>query len=103
MRPTCPRPFVSPADVLVALHRALHEPIDAAVFDVLGEGDRTRLRQNARARCVAAGRAACMIAKIDFLAMRRKFLGLRPARPFEVPYGRRLGEVFVVEVGLIEE
>ncbi|KAH9848757.1 hypothetical protein C2E23DRAFT_897371 [Lenzites betulinus] len=40
-----------------------------------------------------------LIRKVDFLRGRRRFLGIRVAERDEVPKGRRLGEVFVVEVG----
>ena len=36
--------------------------------------------------------------QLDLLGRRRLFLGIRPATPREVPEGKRLGEVFVVEM-----
>ena len=101
--PTYPREFATPADVLVALHRALREPVPAHVLAQLGRDQQAQLRRDARARCVASGEAADgVVKKIDFLAGRRRFLGLRPARQVEVPFGKDPGQVFLVEHGLVE-
>ena len=38
--------------------------------------------------------------RVDRLGRRRRFLGIRPAQPWEVPAGRKFGDVFVVELGM---
>lgn len=101
--PTYPCAFTTPADVLLALYRALREPIPEHVLAVLGRDQRAELRRNARTRSAARGKTADGSAiKIDFLAKRRRFLGLRPARQVEVPFGKDSRQVFVVEVGSVD-
>ena len=40
--------------------------------------------------------------KIDYLLGRRRFLGIRLALEYELPEGRKFGEVFVVQVETVE-
>lgn len=92
--------------MLAALYRALHEPIDPAALARLSRNDRVQLYWNARTRRAADGDGEQMdgiIRKIDFLGKKTQFLGLRPAGLFEVPLGKRMGEVFVAEVGSVSE
>ena len=108
--PTRPSKVASVADVLHALHRGLLEPVSMFVLGMQGEEDRARLQQNARAREKSGwahprlrGRAEPgTIRNIDFLAKHRRFLGIRPAMRHEAPDGARFGEVFVVELDIVD-
>ena len=102
--PTHPDGFASVADVLVALHRRLREPIpEHELYHALGGDERARLRRSTRERAGGHGRLGRgPRRKIDFLAKRRRFLGIRPAIAEELPPGACLGEVFVVEMGFVD-
>ncbi|KAI0687585.1 hypothetical protein C8Q76DRAFT_803524 [Earliella scabrosa] len=89
-------------DVLEGLYRGLRAPIAEEELARLSESERGTMQRAAAARCeVLPGDAHALhgLRKVDYLARRRRFLGVRPALRQELPLGRRLGEVFVVEVG----
>ena len=108
--PTNPSKGASVADVLHALHRHLLEPVSAYLLEALGEECRVMLKLNARAREESGwthprlrGRAEPgKVRNVDFLGKHRLFLGIRPATRHEVPERARFGEVFVVELDLVD-
>ena len=76
----------------------------------IGEEDKVRLQKNARAREASGWQHSRLRGhaepgtprNVDFLAKHRRFLGIRPAIPHEVPDGAHIGEVFVVELDIVD-
>ncbi|KAI0687559.1 hypothetical protein C8Q76DRAFT_760098 [Earliella scabrosa] len=96
---------VTVEDVLEGLYHALRAPIERQDFRKRSESEQsTLLRASERRRRLlpedSYSREALL--KIDFLGRRRRFMGIRPALPYEVPRGGRGGEVYIVEVGLCD-
>ena len=85
-------------DVLLALHRGLLEPARAHELAVLGANVHAELLQAANA--AGNGTGLNYPRRVELLGEKKWFLGIRPAMPWEVPGGTRIGEVFVVEVGM---
>ena len=95
--------FVTVWDVLDGLYHGLREPVPVSEFIGLSEREQGGLMQAADERCARfpaedRRRAREAFLKVDYLGRRRKFLGIRPAEPYELPRGARFGEVYVVEV-----
>ncbi|KAM5543575.1 hypothetical protein V8D89_002826 [Ganoderma adspersum] len=92
--------WVTVHDVFFAMFQWLTSPIGADEMRRL-EGERfdTVVRAEARRTGTAGREGTKQYRKIDYLGERRGFKGMRPARRDEVPDGRTLGEVFVVELG----
>ncbi|RPD60327.1 hypothetical protein L226DRAFT_444211, partial [Lentinus tigrinus ALCF2SS1-7] len=89
-------------DVLEGLYRGLRAPIEPHEFMALSEPEKGTLFRACEVRCRCLpedARSRHALRKIDYLARRRRFLGIRPAMPYELPKRRKLGEVYVVEVG----
>ncbi len=95
-------PCLTVIDVLEGLYWGLRAPIEPGDFMRLRESEqRTLLRAcEVRCRCLPEDeRSRHALRKVDYLARRRHFLGIRPAMSYEVPRGRNGGEVYVVELG----
>ncbi|PIL23031.1 hypothetical protein GSI_14338 [Ganoderma sinense ZZ0214-1] len=90
-------------DVLEGLYYGLRAPISPHEFRTLGPSERDTLHAVAETRRRAMGESdseSGTVRRIDYLGRRRRFVGVRPALAYELPAGgRKLGEVFVVEVG----
>ncbi|RDX42927.1 hypothetical protein OH76DRAFT_1299885, partial [Lentinus brumalis] len=94
-------PCLTVGDVLEGLYRGLRAPIEPGDFMRLSESEqRTLLRAcEVRCRCLPEDeRSRHALRKVDYLARRRHFLGIRPAMSYEVPRGRNLGGFYVVEL-----
>ncbi len=98
--------YVSLWDVLEGLYYGLRAPIPPHDLRKLGAGVRATLLAAAETRRRTGGapelekenlKGESGLRRIDYLARRRRFVGIRPALGYELPRGRKLGEVFVVE------
>ncbi|KAI8974818.1 hypothetical protein BD414DRAFT_556148 [Trametes punicea] len=99
-----PLPYVTVGDVLHGLYRALRVPIKPEELGKLDPGRRELVRRSfeRRLRDDPTNRARNLeygIRRIDYLGHRRYFLGIRPARSFDVAERRKRSEVFIVELG----
>ena len=88
--------WVTVHDVFFAMFQWLTSPIGA---DEMGRLEGERFSTVIRAEARRVGAATKQYRKIDYLGEQRRFKGIRPARRDEVPDGKALGEVFVVELG----
>ena len=89
-------------DLIEGLYWGLRAPIEPQELARLSLSEQGTLRRACELRCRCLpedARSSHALRKIDYLSRRRHFLGIRPAIPYELPDGRRSGEVFVVEVG----
>ncbi|KAI1787990.1 hypothetical protein LXA43DRAFT_1162329 [Ganoderma leucocontextum] len=98
--------YVSLWDVLEGLYHGLRAPIAPHELRELEKSERETLLAAAEVRRrgvpeieLSGSAGGNTLRKIDYLSRRRRFLGIRPALGYELPGGRKLGEVFVVEVG----
>ncbi|PIL23052.1 hypothetical protein GSI_14359 [Ganoderma sinense ZZ0214-1] len=96
--------WVTVYDVFMAIFQWLVSPIGEAEMRRLGDGRFEEVIRTAEARRRGrAGRAGTVgrepYLKVDYLGERRRFKGIRLGVRDEVPVGRRLGEVFVIELG----
>ncbi|KAI0765916.1 hypothetical protein BD413DRAFT_453081, partial [Trametes elegans] len=97
--PAGDRRYVSVWDVLLGLYNGLRTPITPAALADMASADQRGLARSAtrRMELLPSDRGSSSIRKVDFLGRRRRFLGIRSAQPGEVPLGKGLGEVFVVD------
>ncbi|KAM5543594.1 hypothetical protein V8D89_002845 [Ganoderma adspersum] len=99
--------YVTIWDVLEGLYYGLRAPISPQELRTLGQSERATLQATAESRRrdvpelekKLAGETGNSLRRIDYLARRRRFVGMRPALAYERPTRRKLGEVFVVQVG----
>ena len=92
--------YISIWDVLEGLYHELRAPLLPQELRKLNPSERATLLTAAEDRVPASEHGHTLtLRKIDYLSQRRWFLGIRPAPGYEVPKGRKLGQVFVVEVG----
>ena len=98
--------YVTIWDMLEGLYYALRAPISPQELRTLGQSERATLLAAAESRRRGVpelekleGEAGIVLRRIDYLARRRWFVGIRPALAYELPKGSKLGEVFVVQVG----
>ncbi|KAI0760702.1 hypothetical protein C8Q74DRAFT_1298295 [Fomes fomentarius] len=88
-------------DVLEGLYRGLRVGITDEELEPLSESEMGTLLSTSETRYIRVpGDAYALhgLRRVDFLAKRLRFMGIRPALGHEVPQGRCLGEVFVVEI-----
>ncbi|PIL23036.1 hypothetical protein GSI_14343 [Ganoderma sinense ZZ0214-1] len=98
-----PLPYLTVGDVLYGLYKALRTSVAPREFDGLEPGHRELMNRAFKKRLrgdpehhdknVRHG-----VRRIDYLGEARQFTGLRPAGSVELSPGRRLGEVFVVQL-----
>lgn len=94
--------YITIGDVLEGLYRGLRVPVVESEVMRLSDSERETLRRASERRCRLLRENSGwrdVFLKVDYLARRRRFLGIRPALPYEIPRGRKSGEVYIVEVG----
>ncbi|OBZ65524.1 hypothetical protein A0H81_14394 [Grifola frondosa] len=98
-------PYVTVRDVLYELYRTLRISVERGEYRDLPRREREALQDAFRARLARvvdpfarAEDERYGIRRIDFLGDRRVFLGLLPAVGHDIPYGKRAGEAFMVDV-----
>ena len=97
--------YITVWDVLEGLYHGLREPITPQELLKFTPPEKTTIAKASeiRRRCVVEDRNSGHVArKIDYLLGRRHFLGIRLALGYELPEGRKFGEVFVVQVETVE-
>ncbi|TBU47111.1 hypothetical protein BD309DRAFT_856624 [Dichomitus squalens] len=99
-----PSSYATVWDVLEGLYHGLQTPVGSKELQSLSPSQRATLVDASKLRrpCVPEDETWGHVVRwIDYLSHRRRFLGIRPAMFDELPPGRTLGEVFVVEVGAV--
>ncbi|KAI0760716.1 hypothetical protein C8Q74DRAFT_1298411 [Fomes fomentarius] len=95
-------PYITIGDVLEGLYRGLRLPVVESEVMRLSDAERETLRRASERRCRLLPKDSGwreVYLYVDYLGRRRRFLGIRPALPYEIPGGRESGEVYIVEVG----
>ncbi|KAI0765912.1 hypothetical protein BD413DRAFT_606073 [Trametes elegans] len=101
-----PLPFVTVGDILYGIYRALRESVNTTEFDRLPRAQRDAMRVafERRLRSDPANYARNLqtgVRRVDYLGVKRQFIGIRFALGMELPPRRQREETFVVELGRV--